>query len=62
MINKNVTPWKTVISESQVHLIFPHFVLFEVREHNVLLVVTVIEVEKSTDMQYLRKTEVKRPL
>jgi len=42
--------------------IFPHFVLFEVREHNVLLVMTVIEAEKSTDIQYLRKTEVKTPL
>ena len=30
--------------------IFPHFVLFEVGEHNVLLDVTVIEVEKSTEM------------
>ena len=42
--------------------IFPNFVLFEVREHDVRLVVSVIEGEKSTDIQYLRKTEVKRPL
>lgn len=43
-------------------IILPHFVLFEVRKHNVSLVVTVIEAEKSTDIQYLRKTDVKRPL
>jgi len=30
--------------------IFPHFVLFEVGEHNVLLDVTVIEAEISTKM------------
>jgi hypothetical protein len=42
--------------------IFPHFVLFEVRGRNVLLVVTVTKAEKSTDIQYLRKPEVKRQL
>jgi hypothetical protein len=39
--------------------IFQNFFLSDVREHNVLLVVTVTEAGKCTDIQYLRKTDVK---